>query len=163
MKKKDEYRNQPENSCFKLFKSKGWEITKRGWPDFFAWDRSGKIALVEVKRHSWHSLKKSQHFLMSKLADFEIPCYTWTPDGGFRKLNKQAEMDLAAIAAEKEFNPSWNMEELSAWYSKYFLSAGHKRLGRIIVDFNRRSLANNVAESLRSRASGLDKEKSLKA
>ena len=43
------------------------------------------------------------------------------------------EMDLAAEEAAQELNLSWTAQELAQWWAKWYLKAGHKRLGRLIV------------------------------
>lgn len=69
--------------AFQLAATKnGWDVTKRGWPDFFC-TRGGKIVCVEVKMKRSHNLKQSQAKVMRALASYGIPCFKWTPDAGF--------------------------------------------------------------------------------
>lgn len=44
-------------------------------------------------------------------------------------------MDLAAEEAEKELNgmPQTEVIPLARWFAAYYLKAGHKRLGRMLV------------------------------
>jgi len=49
------------------------------------------------------------------------------------KENNMPEMDLAAEEAAQELNLSWTAQELAQWWAKWYLKAGHKRLGRLIV------------------------------
>ncbi len=46
-----------------------------------------------------------------------------------------AEMDVAAGEAEKELATldQAAVETIAAWWSKWYMTAGHKRLGRILV------------------------------
>ena len=53
-----------------------------------------------------------------------------------------AEMDLAAESAEKELtkllgSPSSTAKDLIQWWKSHYLRAGHKRLGRILVEHSR--------------------------
>ncbi|NTV29502.1 MAG: hypothetical protein HGA80_05420 [Candidatus Omnitrophica bacterium] len=46
------------------------------------------------------------------------------------------QMDEAAGAAEAEFYQhckEWKADDVVTWWSKWYLKAGHKRLGRILV------------------------------
>lgn len=42
-------------------------------------------------------------------------------------------MDVAALQAEVEFPHTGSAQDVVAWWTKNFLTAGHKRLGRIVV------------------------------
>jgi hypothetical protein len=45
-------------------------------------------------------------------------------------------MDEAAEQAEKELEQNienWSAKELISWWSRWFMKAGHKRLGRLFV------------------------------
>jgi hypothetical protein len=46
------------------------------------------------------------------------------------------EMDEAAVLAATEFNKefaNWSARDVIAWWAKWYLKAGHKRLGRMMV------------------------------
>jgi hypothetical protein len=46
------------------------------------------------------------------------------------------DFDIAARAAEKELPDNLNemtAEEVAHWFAEHFMTAGHKRLGRILV------------------------------
>ncbi len=46
------------------------------------------------------------------------------------------QMDEAAAQAEVEFTKNfagWKAEDVVSWWSRWYLKAGHKRLGRILV------------------------------
>ena len=78
-------KNKAELAFFNEAISKGWNLTRKGWADFFCW-KDGKIMVVEVKKKRGHNLKRHQHFLFEQLVKFGVPCYTWTPDGGLKSF-----------------------------------------------------------------------------
>ena len=46
------------------------------------------------------------------------------------------EMNLAAAEAEAEMEnkyKDWSAEDLALWFERWYMRAGHKRLGRILV------------------------------
>jgi hypothetical protein len=50
---------------------------------------------------------------------------------------KQKEMDAEAVRARGELEQnidSWNARAVAAWWGRWYLKAGHKRLGRTLVD-----------------------------
>ncbi|NLE64395.1 MAG: hypothetical protein GX606_00550 [Elusimicrobia bacterium] len=52
------------------------------------------------------------------------------------KEEQMKQMDEAAAAAEAELNKNyinWTASDVVAWWSVWYLKAGHKRLGRILV------------------------------
>lgn len=54
------------------------------------------------------------------------------------------QMDEASAEAEAEFYKnyaSWKAEDVVAWWSKWYMKAGHKRLGRILVAKGRKPKA----------------------
>lgn len=77
--------NKAEAMCFEELQREGWTATKRGWPDFFC-VRGGEICAVEVKPHKDSKLKRNQIAVMGLLADRGIPCFMWSPDGGFEEV-----------------------------------------------------------------------------
>ena len=81
-------KNKAESEFYNYTKSKGWDLTKRGWPDFFCW-KDDKIICVEVKNHRSRRLKKHQTFIMRELSKRGISCYRWSPDGGFEKIDSE--------------------------------------------------------------------------
>lgn len=51
-------------------------------------------------------------------------------------------MDEAASSAEAELEQNfvkWSAQDLVSWWSRWYLKAGHKRLGRILVAINKKS------------------------
>ena len=50
------------------------------------------------------------------------------------------QMDEAANQAREEIELSlnnWSAHDVIAWWSKWYMKTGHKRLGRILVEFGR--------------------------
>lgn len=79
-------KNKAELEFYDYAKNRGWELSKRGYPDFACFTEGGELIFVEVKRKRSHALKRSQLFLMTKLAERGIRCYRWSPDGGFEEI-----------------------------------------------------------------------------
>ena len=53
------------------------------------------------------------------------------------KDDKNAKMDEAAAQARKELVEclnKWSANDVTAWWKSWYMQAGHKRLGRILVD-----------------------------
>lgn len=83
--------NAAEGQFFEWAASQGMSLTKKGWPDWFVWTADGKIALVEVKPKHGRKLKKEQLAILGALAEFGVPCYRWSPDGGLVKIKGSHE------------------------------------------------------------------------
>jgi hypothetical protein len=47
-----------------------------------------------------------------------------------RQFDEAAEKAMAEL---REHFDAWSARDLSAWWSRWYLKAGHKRLGRILV------------------------------
>lgn len=77
--------NPAERAFFEAARAKGWEVCKRGWPDFFC-VRDGEIALVEVKPYEDRALKREQEIVLRALAAYGVPCYRWSPGAGFERI-----------------------------------------------------------------------------
>jgi hypothetical protein len=58
------------------------------------------------------------------------------------KASVLAEMDAAAREAEKDLATldQAAVEAIAAWWSKWYLTAGHKRLGRLLVKIAKSSV-----------------------
>lgn len=82
--------NEAEAEFAAVAGENGWEVTKRGWPDFFC-SRGGKIMAVEVKPNEGRALRSSQQHVMEALAAAGIDCYRWSPDGGFVRIDPPGE------------------------------------------------------------------------
>jgi|GEM_PF-4949611 len=82
-------KNSAEAKLYDEMAGAGWEITKRGWPDFFCIrekDGQTEVCVVEVKPHSGAGLKNSQAVVMQTLAAYGVPCFMYSPDGGLRRI-----------------------------------------------------------------------------
>lgn len=81
--------NPGTSGCEALFAERareaGWLISKRGWPDFLMW-KDGKIACVEVKK-DLQSLRANQKAILEALASYGVPCFTWRPLEGFKRVS----------------------------------------------------------------------------
>ena len=55
------------------------------------------------------------------------------------------DMDKAAQDAAQELNPGWTAQEVAQWWAKWYHQAGHKRLGRLLVELSKRSVASKVS------------------
>jgi hypothetical protein len=77
--------NNAEEAFRRQAVDSGWTVSKRGWPDFIC-ERDGKIVIVEIKAHRRRILKREQRYVMNLLASYGVPCYRWSPDGGFERI-----------------------------------------------------------------------------
>lgn len=73
------YKNTAERSFAEAAREDGWEVTKRGYPDFICY-RGDDVMLVEVKKNANTRLKLSQSRIMNFLAKRGVKCYKWSPD-----------------------------------------------------------------------------------
>ena len=80
-------KNKAEGMCWDILTEKGWEVTKRGWPDFIAWHDDQPI-FVEVKPNQNTALKDRQLHIMDVLAGAGLRCYRYSPDVGFTALTR---------------------------------------------------------------------------
>lgn len=57
------------------------------------------------------------------------------------------EMDSAAVKAGAELSriPDQSIETLCIWFTKHYMKAGHKRLGRIVVENGKRLMKDDAA------------------
>lgn len=78
-------KNPAERQLFQELTSQGWEVTKRGWPDFACF-KGDNLALIEVKPNKSHRLKKSQQRLMTALANLGVKCFLWSPNSGLQPI-----------------------------------------------------------------------------
>jgi hypothetical protein len=78
-------RNPAEGAFFDAASEAGWAPWKRGWPDFFL-SRGGEVALVEVKPRRSQGPSARQRAVLEALAAYGVPCYVWTPGGGFLRV-----------------------------------------------------------------------------
>ena len=87
--------NRAEAELFTLMDTNGWELTKKGWPDFACF-KDGELILIEVKPKRSHRLKHWQRKIMTELVKRGIKCYRWSPDAGFEPIigNIKSPIDL---------------------------------------------------------------------
>jgi hypothetical protein len=89
--------NNPVEQEFALrATNKGWTVSKRGWPDFFMW-KDGKLACVEVKR-DLSPLRANQKAVLEALASYGVPCFTWRPLEGFRRITGKEVSESVRVA-----------------------------------------------------------------
>lgn len=89
-------RNGAEGALYDILMKAGLSPSKRGWPDFFI-QKSEGIVVIEVKRNANHAIKHSQLTVMGSLACYGVPCFMWSPDGGFTKVLAGGKMIPASI------------------------------------------------------------------
>lgn len=77
--------NTAERQCIEQLLQDGWEVTRRGWPDFVAF-KDLRMIVVEVKPKRSRRLKRTQHRLMVQLAKRGIECYRWDPESGYIRI-----------------------------------------------------------------------------
>jgi|GEM_PF-5520905 len=96
-----ERRNGPEVLCEKAISELGLTPTKRGWPDFMAFDDEGRLAfVVEVKPDDFMPLKKEQVAVMRELQRHGIKVMRYSPRAGFTEFNDSE--DLARRSRHRE-------------------------------------------------------------
>jgi len=91
--------NRPEAEAKAELKRRGWEVTRKGFPDYICYHRDGSLAFVEVKPDGRAPLKWSQHKLFFVLARYGIPVFRWDPDEG-----------LVLFQSGTEFKRRWQNE-----------------------------------------------------
>ena len=96
---RNKYRNPAEQQCYEELISQGWDVTKRGWPDFICY-KNGNLALVEVKPYKSIHLKVSQYRLMAALARLGVKCFRWTPQMGVQPITP-LELDISKRQLKK--------------------------------------------------------------
>ena len=80
--------NEPEWAFCKLIQASGGTPVNRGWPDYAVFGKDDRLkAFVEVKPIAGRKgLLDDQHFMLSQLASFGVPCFIWSPAGLARIL-----------------------------------------------------------------------------
>jgi hypothetical protein len=106
-------KNDGEEQCAQELERKGYKPSKRGWPDFIAFCRTGgrpPIA-VEAKPDRQH-LRREQAAVMEILSRAGIACYRWDPVDGLQPwcpVRQAARVDLSKRRA-KEIREAWKAE-----------------------------------------------------
>jgi hypothetical protein len=78
--------NKAEAQLVKLGEEAGWDVNRRGWPDFWC-VRGDRLIVVEVKPKKSDGLKSSQDRVMRRLAGHGVWVYRWNPETGFDRLD----------------------------------------------------------------------------
>lgn len=68
-----------------LVAEKGWTATRRGWPTFFV-TNGDDVILVVIKSSSSRKLRRDAFAVLTALAGYGVPCFAWSPDGGFERF-----------------------------------------------------------------------------
>lgn len=84
-------KNLAEGAFWDLATERGWQITKRGWPDYFV-QKDGHIIAVEVMPSAGRAPRFDQRQVMAALEAAGIRCFIWSPEGGFRPFKAPASM-----------------------------------------------------------------------
>ena len=82
-----DYSRDPKNSAENAFAKqvKYAKLQKRGWPDFICF-KDDEIYCVEVKPSASQPLEIWQYRVMKALNKKGIPCFKWSPDGGYKSI-----------------------------------------------------------------------------
>ena len=79
MPRKHPLANTAEREFEDFMHQQGWDIMKRGMPDFSCF-RDGRFMLVEVKRGGSRRVSPAQYKVMMALRRYGVPCFMWEPD-----------------------------------------------------------------------------------
>ena len=77
--------NKIELQLYLKAKTAGWQVARRGWPDFICW-KDNQAVCVEVKNSKDDKLSEAQATVMELLANLGVKCYRWDPDNGFARI-----------------------------------------------------------------------------
>lgn len=89
--------NPAERAFRELAESEGWDVTKRGWPDFIC-RRNGELMAVEVKDGS-DGLSHQQYETISDLRRAGIPTFVWTPGEGYSEVGPPVGESVFSLRA----------------------------------------------------------------
>lgn len=103
----------PEREFAAKMLAEGWDVTKRGWPDFLC-RRNGELMAVEVKGPR-DGLSRQQWETITDLRAAGIPTYVWGPSEGFTEVGppvgesvfslKQTIAQLRQVIADLQAGP----------------------------------------------------------
>lgn len=81
-------KNDAEQKFKEFAKQKGWNVTRRGYPDFWCYDKeTNTLIFVEVKRKVHHNLRASQQNFFTRISSTKaIKCFRWTPPNGLKEF-----------------------------------------------------------------------------
>lgn len=75
---------------YDMVQARDLQATKRGWPDFVVFGKSGLVC-IEVKPHRSSTVKSTQYTVLRSLARYGVPSYVWSPSGGFEAVTWEGE------------------------------------------------------------------------
>jgi len=81
--------NESEIKFIEKAISMGWEVTKKGYPDFICWKQDGReidLLLVEVKKYKKQRLSPEQRRFAKFIKKFKIPFRVWSPDNDWLNM-----------------------------------------------------------------------------
>lgn len=107
MKPRRRYKNSAEEWFCLFAEEKGYIPIKRGWPDFFCYDKKTKrIMCVEVKPNKKHPLKKEQKMVCGMLSEHNIPVYRWDMEQRFlQRLDKHGNNIISKVTNRQTQTP----------------------------------------------------------
>lgn len=65
----------------------GYEVKRRGWPDFSIWRNGTLVAVAEVKPYAAKPLKPHQEEMLEQLSALGLPSFKWTPEDGYTEIS----------------------------------------------------------------------------
>lgn len=89
--------NVIEQQFRELAEAEGWDVTKRGWPDFLC-RRNGELMAVEVKGPH-DGLSAEQYEAISDLRRAGIPTFVWSPGEGYTEVGPPVGESVFSIKA----------------------------------------------------------------
>jgi hypothetical protein len=95
--------NKAEAEFIRKATAFGWDVNRRGWPDYWC-VKGDQLILVEIKTNHRDSLKKPQDAIMRRLRGYGVWVYHWNPTTGFKRL-KEGSKDVW----EPTENPLYNL------------------------------------------------------
>ncbi len=90
-------RNPAERRFAEEMAKLGWNLYKKGWPDFLG-VKDDKVIFVEVKTKRSHRLKREQVVVLRLLASLGMNCYRWSPDTGLETIHPLRPTSSLALA-----------------------------------------------------------------
>ena len=70
----------PLKEAFDHMHKLGWQVSNRGWPEFFAYHPESKsVACIKVEKRKNRRLRKHQRLVLRALAAYGVPCYLFDP------------------------------------------------------------------------------------
>lgn len=79
------YKDESKRACVKAIEGLRWNVSSRGWPDFFCWDGDA-VMVVKVMADN-RKMSPSQKRILKALQDRACSVKIWTPSKGFTTLS----------------------------------------------------------------------------